>query len=64
MENATITREQFLTRFKTKLRDLLGEHYDAKYADTIAPVYWDEADMRADGPEECAGYEVSEWGPE
>lgn len=55
-------REEFLRRFKTKLLSLLGEHYDAKYVDEIAPTYWDDAGARADGPETCAEAEFSEWG--
>ena len=63
-ESAIITREQFLDRFKRRLRDLLEEHYDAKYVDDIAPTYWDDLDQRAEGPEECAEAEASEWGEE
>lgn len=64
MESAEITRDQFLSRFKSKLRDMLGEHYDFKYADEIAPTYWDDPEYRAEGPEECAESEFSEWGEE
>lgn len=64
MTETTISREVFLERFKAKLLSLLGEHYDAKYVDAIAPTYWDDEGMRADGPEECADSEASEWGPE
>ncbi len=64
MDTAEITKEDFLCRFKTRLRDLLGEHYDFKYADEIAPTYWDDLGQRADGPEECADAEFSEWGAE
>lgn len=57
----SITREEFLTRFKARLRDVLGEHYDLKYVDDIAPTYWDDLSQRAEGPEECAEAEASEW---
>lgn len=63
-ESTTITRDEFLARFKSKLRDLLGEHYDFKYVDQIAPTYWDDLQQRAEGPEECAEAEFSEWGEE
>lgn len=59
-----ITREAFIERFKAKLLDLLGEHYDAKYVNQIAPTYWDDLLQRADGPEDCAEAEASEWGEE
>ena len=64
MEIAEITRDEFLSRFKSRLRDILGEHYDFGYVDQIAPTYWDDLQQRADGPEECAESEASEWGPE
>lgn len=64
METAEITREQFIDRFKIRLRDILGESYDFKYVDEIAPTYWNDPDQRAEGPEECAEAEASEWGPE
>ena len=59
-----ITRDDFLSRFKARLRDLLGESYDFKYVDHIAPTYWDDPGQRAEGPEECAEAEASEWGQE
>jgi hypothetical protein len=64
MEVEEITRDEFLRRFKARLRDLLGEAYDFKYVDTIAPTYWDDVDQRSDGPEECAESEAHEWGEE
>lgn len=57
-----IEREEFLARFKARLRDLLGDSYDFKYVENIAPTYWDDADQRAEGPEDCAEAEASEWG--
>jgi hypothetical protein len=56
-----ITRDEFLTRFKSMLRNILGEYYDSKYADEIAPTYWDDPGQRAEGPEVCADAEASEW---
>ena len=64
METATITRDEFLDRFKRRLRDILGEHYDFGYVDQIASTYWDDPEQRAEGPEECAEAEASEWGNE
>jgi hypothetical protein len=61
---AGMTRDEFLARFKARLRDMLGEHYDFKYVDHIAPTYWDDEGQRAEGPEECAEAEASEWGEE
>lgn len=58
-------KDQFIIRFKAELRRLLPEGaYDAEYVDQIAPTYWDDPDYRADGPEECAESEASEWGEE
>lgn len=64
MTGYTMDRDEFLRRFKTRLRDILGENYDAKYIDEIAPSYWNDPDQRAEGPEQCAEYEASEWGDE
>lgn len=64
MEAAEITSEEFIARFKARLRELLGEAWDAKYVDEIAPTYWDDEGQRADGPEDCAEAEASEWGEE
>ena len=61
---AIMTRDEFLQRFKSKLRDILGEHYDFGYVDQIAPTYWDDPLQRAEGPEDCAEAEASEWGDE
>lgn len=62
--DTAITREEFLDRFKRRLRDILGEHYDTRYVGGIAPTYWLEPDQRAEGPEVCAEAEASEWGDE
>lgn len=59
-----ITRDEFIERFKLKLRELLCEHYDVGYANDIAPTYWEDAGQRSWGPEECAEAEFSEWGEE
>lgn len=58
----SISRKEFIDRFKQRLRDILGENYDYKYVDEIAPTYWNDADLRTEGPEECAEFEASEWG--
>lgn len=59
-----MTREEFLRRFKNKLAEFLEDSYDAKYVDEIAPTYWDDAELRAEGPEACAEAEAGEWGEE
>lgn len=64
MEAAEITSEEFIIRFKSRLREILGESWDAQYVDKIAPTYWDDLGQRADGPEDCAEAEASEWGEE
>lgn len=32
-----------------------------EYAREVAPLYWAEADHRADGPEECAEADIDCW---
>lgn len=57
-------KDEFVSRFKTELKRLLpsGAYEDGeKYIDEIAPTYWDDEDQRAEGPEECAEAEASEW---
>ena len=60
-----LARGEFISRFKTALKKELGESYDAKYVDQIAPTYYDEQFL-VDGidPETCAEAEASEWGEE
>lgn len=60
-------REEFLVRFKAELIRCVGEKTCedvGAYADDIGPTYWDDPGQRADGPEECARADASEWGPE
>lgn len=57
-------RYEFISRFKSRLHDILGVHYDPNYVDQIAPTYWDDLGQRSEGPEECAEAEASEWGQE
>lgn len=57
----TISRDEFLRRFKCRLHNLLVDYYDAKYINYIALTYWDALDYRAEGPEECAEAEFLEW---
>lgn len=35
-----------------------------EYAEMTAPTYWDDPRQRAEGPEECAGADMSYWGEE
>jgi hypothetical protein len=63
-DTAEITKEEWLERFKRRLRDNLGEHYDFKYGEYIAPTYWEDPEYREEGPEECADAETSEFGQE
>lgn len=64
-----ITREEFLARFKAEMIRRAGPTFTftdgesvASYADATGPTYWDEPDLRADGPEECAQSDMEEWG--
>lgn len=60
-------KDEFITRFKAELKRLLppgAYEGEDKYVDDIAPTYWDDPDQRADGPEDCAEAEASEWGHE
>ncbi len=65
MSNLEISRDEFLQRFKGELKKLLGESYDEKYVNEIAPTYYDDQFLK-DGldPETCAEAEASEWGQE
>lgn len=60
-------RDEFLSRFKARMLDRAGEHFDdgesvARYADETGPTYWADEDQREDGPEECADSDMSYWG--
>jgi hypothetical protein len=58
-------KDEFIARFKAELQRLLPDGaYDAGYVDRIAPTYWEDDGLRADGPEECAESEAHEWGAE
>lgn len=60
-----MNKDEFVSAFKTELQRLLpADAWDEKYADEIAPTYWDDLSMRADGPIECAEWEAHEWGME
>lgn len=57
-------KDEFVSRFKTRLRQCLpsGAYEGAEnYVNEIAPTYWDDEQQRAEGPEECAEAEASEW---
>jgi len=57
-------KDKFVSRFKAELKRLLpsGAYEDGtKYIDEIALTYWDNPAQRAEGPEDCAEAEASEW---
>jgi hypothetical protein len=58
VESLEITREEFLLRFKYTLQLLALWHYDAKYADSVGPMYWEDAEWQGERPEECAANAV------
>ena len=61
-----LTLEEFCARFKAKMLAVVGPTFDdgdsvADYADETAPTYFEEADQRIEGPEECALTDISYW---
>jgi hypothetical protein len=57
-------KDEFIARFKAALKRELppGAYEGAEdYVNEIAPTYWDDPQQRAEGPEECAEAEASEW---
>lgn len=61
----TITREEFLARFKAELLRHAATFNEGgsvdDYADEIGPTYWDDLEQRADGPEACAQADLDCW---
>lgn len=60
-------RDEFCARFKARMLKRAGPTFDdgssiAEYADMAAPTYFDDADQRAEGAEECADADMSYWG--
>lgn len=61
-----LTREEFVRRFTARMIARVGPT-DADgdpvedYAVTVAETYWEDAEQRADGPEECADCDISYW---
>lgn len=66
VDGTTITREEFLARFKAEMLTHAQTFDDgssvADYADEVGPTYWDNPEQRAEGPEVCADADVSYWG--
>lgn len=65
--NLAIPKEEFCARFKAHMLKMTGEKFDdgesiADYADATAPSYWEDAEQRQDGPEECADSDIGYWG--
>lgn len=63
-----MNKEEFCARFVTHMLAMapFAEFSDGdtveKYARETAPLYFDNSDQRADGPEECAEADISCWG--
>lgn len=61
-----ITREEFCARFKARMLARAGATFAdggaiAEYADETGPTYFDDEDLRDDGPEDCADTDISYW---
>ena len=66
-----ISKDEFVTRFADELVRIVGPTYrdedntelfdTREYALEVGPTYFDEADQREDGPEECARVDFSYW---
>lgn len=69
-DNLAMDKEEFCRRFVAHMITLFpdGKMSDGEpiehYATATAPAYWDEADLRVEGPEECAESDASEFGDE
>ncbi|MGY3527310.1 hypothetical protein [Bradyrhizobium sp. USDA 4452] len=66
MRATPILKEEFCARFKARMLETIGEKFDdgssvAEYADETAPSYWEDANQRNEGPEECADADMSYW---
>lgn len=65
-----MTQSEFCNRFVDSVTKYAGfrEFGDgedvAAYAGRIAATYWEEPDLRSEGPEACAEAEVDSWGEE
>lgn len=60
MSDDEITKEEFCRRFVERMIQNVGPEVEG-YAKSIAVTYFDDADQRDCGPEECADEEVSCW---
>jgi hypothetical protein len=66
---AGLSCEEFCARFKARMLAVAGPAWSAEadgqsledYADQTAPTYYDDPDMRDDGPEDCADCDMSYW---
>lgn len=59
-------REDFCARFKARMLVVAGPTFRdgesvADYAEMAAPTYWDDPDLRDEGPEACADADISYW---
>jgi hypothetical protein len=60
-------KTEWCAAFKAEMLRVAGPTFDdgssiADYADDTAPLYWDEPDQRAEGPEQCARDDMDCWG--
>lgn len=58
--------DEFRQRFKAYMLKA-GDTFDdgssiAEYAEEAAKAYWEDDDMRGDGPEACAAADMDYWG--
>lgn len=63
-----MSKEEFCAQFVAHmLKQAPFQKFDdggtvEEYARETAPLYWDNPDQRAEGPEECAEADISCWG--
>ena len=59
LEPDDLSKEEFVRLFRKRMVEEVGETFDdgtdvAKYADEVAPTYYDHPGARQEGPDECA----------
>jgi len=64
-----LEQEEFCRRFREHMLSRAGTYFAdgesiSAHADETAPAYWDDLDMREEGPEACVDADMSYWGEE
>lgn len=62
-----LTKEEWCERFVARMLKCAGPKFDdgtsiEEYGREVAPSYWEDEDLREEGPDECADEDMSYWG--